>query len=108
MPFKDPEQREAADKAWREANKERRAATDKAWYEANADRVRARNMIKHPEQYRKAYDPNCRPFPATLDLVSGCWVRCEQTLLRAPDTSLAAHVAAALIIIEERLAEEAA
>jgi hypothetical protein len=95
-------------KAWRASHKERCAALEKVWYIANKERravaQRAHDMAARPERFRKAYDPNCRPFPATLDLETGEWVRCEPTLLRAPDTSLAARVAAAIIVIEERRA----
>jgi hypothetical protein len=104
-------------KAYKDANKERDAATYKAYYAANADRMkayrianadrmRAWQMANHPERYRKAYDPNCRPFPARYTPGEG-WVRCEQTTLPAPDKSLAARLAAAIIIIEDRLAEAA-
>ena len=85
----------ARDRARDATNKERR------------DRRRALDMARHPERFRKAYDPNCRPFPATYDPDVGEWVRCERTLLRASDASLAAHAAAALIVIDERLAGEA-
>ncbi len=37
MPYKDPEKKKAADKAYRELNRERIAATKKAWRERNAE-----------------------------------------------------------------------
>ena len=37
---------QAANKAWREANKERTCATEKAWREANPDRVKAKHARK--------------------------------------------------------------
>jgi hypothetical protein len=119
MTHKDPEARKAYAKAWNEANKERRADNDKAYvaahrderrayeaayYEKHKDEIRANNMVNRPWMFRKAYDPNCRPFPATYDPVVGGWVRCERTLLPAPDTSLAVRVAAAITMIEEELA----
>jgi hypothetical protein len=123
-----PERRAEANKAWREANKEKVADGKKEWAAANPDkrlescakyrethqadilayhngRGRALDRANRPQNYRKAYDPLCRPFPATYDPDVGEWVRCERTLLRAPDTSPEAHLAAALIVIDERLAE---
>jgi hypothetical protein len=106
-----PEKGREQSRRWREANLEKAREANRErvrkWREANPEKKRAYDMAKHPERYRKAYDPNVRPFPACLDLASGQWVRCEQTLLRAPDTSLAARVTAAIIIIEDRLAEAA-
>jgi hypothetical protein len=112
-------------KAWNEANKEKRAASNKALYGANKERVnaasrawyaankehanagrRARDLINRPERFRKAYDPN-HPY-GPKQLLDGEWVRLERsecTFLRASDTSPAAHLAAALIVIDERLAE---
>jgi hypothetical protein len=61
----------ACNRAWRAANREKVSAYDRthgaAYYEAHKDERRAYNMSRHPEKYRKAYDPNRRPFPATLD-----------------------------------------
>jgi hypothetical protein len=89
-------------KAWQAANHEKVLGYKQAWNVANKNHKRAWDMTNHPERFRKAYDPLCRPFPARL--IDGEWIRCERTLLRAPDTSLAVRVAAAIIIIEERLA----
>jgi hypothetical protein len=100
----------ASNRALYAANKERKNAASRAWYAANKEHAntvqRARDLVKRPDRYRKAYDPNCRPFPATYDPVVGEWVRCKQTTIPASDTSPEAHLAAALIVIDERLAEE--
>jgi hypothetical protein len=96
-------------KGWAQANKERKAASNKAWAQTNPAKVsasnRAWNLANRPEQYHKAYDPN-NPY-GPKQLLDGEWVRLERsacTFLPAPDTSLAAHLAAALIVIDERLA----
>jgi hypothetical protein len=99
---------DATCKAWAQANHEKVLGYKQVWNDANKEWKRAWALANHPEWFRKAYDPNCRPFPATLDLVSGLWFRCERTFLPAPDKSLAAHLAAAIIVIDERLAEGAA
>ena len=97
------------DAAYKAANQVKVAAYNetyhKAYQAANADRIRARKMVLRPQDFRKAYDLNCRPFPATYDPAVGEWVRCKQTFLPAPDKSPEAHLAAALIVIDERLAE---
>jgi hypothetical protein len=110
---RDPEKERERDRRRYAANPEKKCEEVRKYREAHPEKMavrtaayRPRRMALRPELYRKAYDPNCRPFPATLDLASGEWVRCERTLLSAPGSSLAARVAAALIVIEERLAEE--
>jgi hypothetical protein len=56
VPYKDPEKKKAADKAWAERNRERKAATTKAWAERNRERraeiSRAWNK-RNPEQRRE-------------------------------------------------------
>jgi hypothetical protein len=102
-----PDRQREASRRYIEAHPEKvragRARSARKYYAANADTIRAQNMVKHPEWFRKAYDPLCRPFPATLDPVTGEWVRVKKTTIPAPDTSPEAHLAAALLIIEERL-----
>ena len=61
MPHKDPENRKAYKKAYREANREKRKARDKAYREANREKVKAyyeanREKIKARDKaYREAY-----------------------------------------------------
>jgi hypothetical protein len=123
------ERKAASNKAWREANKEKVAEGKKGWAVANPDkrlescakyrethqaailayhngRGRDLDRANRPQNYRKAYDPN-HPY-GPKQLLDGEWVRLERsacTLLRASDTSPEAHLAAALIVIDERLAE---
>jgi hypothetical protein len=122
MPYKDPEKRrEAARRAtakWMAANPEKVKAARAAYhaspegkavtaaYHASPEvraRDRALDMARRPERFRKAYDPNCRPFPARYDPSLGQWVRCKQITIPAPDKSPATHLATALIVIDERL-----
>jgi hypothetical protein len=42
VPYKDPEKKKAAHKAWYERNRERKAAAHKVWYERNSERVAAK------------------------------------------------------------------
>jgi hypothetical protein len=102
---------------WREANPGANRESMRKWREANPEanresmRKRAADpayRAAHPERYRKDRDPNTAYGPATLDLETGQWVRFNGPIAirKAPDTSLAARVAAAIIVIESRLEDE--
>ena len=43
MPYKNPEDKKAHTKAWRQANREKHRASTKAWYEANKEEKLAKN-----------------------------------------------------------------
>jgi hypothetical protein len=120
VPYKDPKSDEALANRRKNSLKYRAAHLEKERakgreYETRRQRPenypdrkattgRVRNMVARPEQYRKAYDPNHPYGPKRL--LDGEWVRLapsECTFLPAPDKSPAAHLAAALIVIDERL-----
>jgi hypothetical protein len=105
--------RAAHPEASREANRESMRKWREANPEANRESMRKRAAdpayrAAHPERYRKDRDPNTAYGPATLDLETGQWVRFNGPIAirKAPDTSLAARVAAAIIVIESRLEDE--
>jgi len=72
MPYKDPEKKKAADKAYRERNRERKAANSRAWYKRNPEKVRicrernrkqkaARDKI-YCERNRERRAANCKAW----------------------------------------------
>jgi hypothetical protein len=116
----------AKNKAWRIANKESRAANFKAWHAANPEkameysanrravyaanpekgRIKRSEWVKtdrqaHPERYPR-YDPSGLPTPGEWRRAMGI----KQTVLPARPFTWQNRLEAAIIIIEERLAEE--
>lgn len=90
---------------WRAANREKERARASKYNAKNAEARRAYNMRAHPEQYRAAYDPNCRPFPARFDPEERRWVKVEK-VVAIPAPTHFTPLDAALVVIDAKLWEE--
>jgi hypothetical protein len=66
------------------ANPEASRERNRKSRETHKEEKRAYMMAHYPEQFRAAYDPNKRPFPAAYFPGEG-WVRVEQATIPAPD-----------------------
>jgi hypothetical protein len=96
------EEARAYAKAYNAAHREERKAYHVAHHAAHAEQRRAYMMTNYPEQFRAAYDPSRRPFSAAYSPTAGRWVAVDPTTIHAPTTFT--HLAAALIVLDEKLA----